>query len=85
MFTKNYSSKTKQMAKNRLTIILLTRWQKNELPVLECAIASYAADAWPDATQNFIAAIDGTCTNTNTGGGIHSHFLLVEGLVLTIL
>ena len=25
------------MAKNRLTIILLTCWQKNELPVLECA------------------------------------------------
>ena len=26
------------MVKNRLTIILLTPWQKNELPVLECAL-----------------------------------------------
>ena len=44
MFTKNYSSKTKQMARNRLTIILLTRWQKNELPFMECAIIITKSD-----------------------------------------
>ena len=38
MFTRNYCSKEKQKVKNRLIIILLTGWHKNELPVLECAL-----------------------------------------------